>query len=672
MKRILTCALLLLGALASGAREVQTLSDGWSIKPISQNQKNQQYTPVTLPHTWNAEYIEGTFEYNRETMVYRRNLPVSGPGRRFLYFEGANSVCQVFVNYHYVGEHKGGYTAFCFEITPWLKDGDNLIEVWVSNAWRPDVIPLIGDFNVCGGLHRPVHLIKTADDCIDPLFYASPGVFVVQKEVSAEKVSFDVKTLVNSKDPEGLALKLTILDPDGKQVAERECKASASSVESFTLDKPALWDGLGKAALYTVTAELCRNGKAVDAVSVQTGWRSLAADADRGIILNGRPYQVRGVCRHEDFAGRGSALLPENYETDFRLLREIGATGIRLAHYPHAERVYDFADKEGLLVWTEIPWCGPGGFQFTGFVDSPEFRHNASENLKELVWQKFNHPSICFWGIFNEIIYTDGKRFTDYGDPEPFARELGKMYKELDPSRLTCFATCEDESHYLGIADLVAWNKYFGWYERDMTQAEKFFDDLHANSSPYPVGISEYGAGASINHHQWPIDRMKASKGTFHPEERQSIAHEDNWAIIKARPWMWGTFVWNFADFRSNVRREGDLFGMNDKGLVTYDRSVCKDAFYFYKAEWNPEPMVYICSRRWTERTEAETCVRVYSNQRKATLYVNGVKIGERVNDGMSRFIWEGVTLRKGDNEIKVVAGKGKKAISDSCKWTLK
>lgn len=653
------------------AREVQTLSEGWSIRPISANQKNDKYIPVSIPHTWNAEYLKGTFDYNRETMSYRRNLNISGAGRRFLYFEGANSVCQVFVNYRFAGEHKGGYTAFCLEITDLLKEGDNLLEVWVSNAWRPDVIPLIGDFNVCGGLHRPVHLITTGRDCIDPLFYASPGVFVVQKEISAAKAVFDIRTLVNSKSPEGLVLSLSITDPSGREVARREVGAEIQSVEEFTLDKPALWDGLGKANMYKVSARLLRDGKVMDEVAVQTGFRSLACDPDKGIILNGKPYQVRGVCRHEDFAGRGSALLPEDYARDFALLKEIGATGIRLAHYPHAETVYDFADETGILVWTEIPWCGPGGWQYTGFVDTPEFKANARYNLHELVYQKFNHPSICFWGIFNEILYNNSASFVDYGDPEPFARELGLLYKQLDSSRLTCFATCEDESHYLGIADLVAWNKYFGWYERDMEKACRFFDELHANSSPYPVGISEYGAGASIKHHALSSssDRIIAN---FHPEERQSATHEDNWAIIKARPWMWGTFVWNFADFRSSVRREGDTFGMNDKGLVTYDRSVRKDAFFFYKAEWTSDPMVYICSRRWTERTETETPVKVYTNQRKATLFVNGKKIGEATNDGMSRIIWEKVSLQKGENDILVVAGKGKKAISDNCKWILK
>ena len=669
-------ALLLLSCLCLplGAREDRTINDSWAFKPISRNQPSDKYVPVELPHTWNAEYLEGDrTDYNRETMVYRRTLAIdpSLGGRQFLYFEGVNMVCDVFVNYRHVTCHKGGYTAFCAEITDFVSEGDNLLELWVSNAWRSDVLPLIGDFNVCGGIHRPVHLIYTSNECISPLFYASPGVLVEQKSVSADAAEISVRTLVSAESMEGLSVRTQVLDAAGAVVAEASAAATESTVIPLTVASPGLWDGRNAPCLYKVSSVLLKDGQEVDRVCVSTGFRSLGADPEKGIILNGNPYGVHGFCRHEDFAGRGSALLPEDYARDFELIRESGATGLRLAHYPHAEPVYDFADQTGILVWTEIPMCGPGGFQFTGYMDTDEFKDNARQVLRELVYQKFNHPSVCFWGIFNEITYTDGVRFVDYGDPAPFVRELNALYKELDPSRLTTFATCEDETHYLGCADLVAWNKYFGWYERDMDAAARFFDDVHSNSLPYPAGVSEYGAGASIYHHQAHIDPAAKVRPAFHPEEKQALAHEDNWAIFKARPWLWGTFVWNFADFRSSVRREGDTPGMNDKGLVTYDRTVCKDAYYFYKAEWTTEPMVYITSRRFSPRTEAVTDVKVYSNQPQATLYVNGEKIGVAKNDGMSRIVWTGVTLKKGDNEIRVESGRRKNIVSDSCVWTL-
>jgi len=271
----------------------------------------------------------------------------------------------------------------------------------------------------------------------------------------------------------------------------------------------------------------------------------------------------------------------------------------------------------------------------------------------------------------NELVWDDGASFTDYGDPVPFVKELNDLFHCLDPTRLTTLAVCEDETRILGCSDLIAWNKYFGWYDRNMDRAEHFYDAFHANALPQGAGVSEYGAGASIRHHVDSVTCQDPFKPSFHPEERQNVVHEANWAIFRARPWMWGTFIWNLADFGSNVKEEGDRPGINDKGLVTYDRSVKKDAFYFYKAEWNSEPVVYITSRRHTERTKALTDVKVYSNQPWAVLYVNGVKVGKALNDGMSRIIWHDVALRPGDNEIKVVSGKGKNEISDSCNWTL-
>lgn len=671
IRKTIVLILALLSCILAGAREVQTLSDGWSIKPISQSQRKSVYTPVTVPHTWNGNNFTCP---DRQTMVYRRNLDVKGLAgtRRFLYFEGVSTVCDVFVNYEYVGLHKGGYTAFCYEVTDFLKEGENLVELWVANDFRSDVLPLIGDFNIYGGVHRPVHFITTAKDCITPDFYASPGVFVEQKDITSDEACINVRTLVTSDDYAGLEVKVRVEAPDGTVVVEKSAPACKSTDIPCCIAKPALWNGKGQAHLYTVSSFLMKDGKVLDQMEVMTGFRTLGVDPENGILLNGKPYSVHGVCRHEDVEGRGSALLPEDYDKDIELLEEIGATGLRLAHYPHAERMYELADRSGLCVWTEIPMCGPGGFLFTGYIDSPLFKETARQNLYELVYQKFNHPSICFWGIFNELVWDNGSNYIDYGDPFPFVKELNDLYHSLDPSRLTTFALCENETHMLGCSDLIAWNKYFGWYDRKMENAEKFYDDFHVNILPQGAGVSEYGAGASVKHHVASVTCEDPFKPSFHPEERQNVVHEANWAIFRARPWMWGTFVWNLADFGSNVKEEGDRPGINDKGLVTYDRSIKKDAFYFYKAEWNPEPMVYITSRRFVEREEAVTDVKVYSNQPKATLYVNGEKIGEAQNDGLSRIVWNGVTLSPGANEIKVVCGKGKKMISDTCNWILK
>jgi len=315
--------------------------------------------------------------------------------------------------------------------------------------------------------------------------------------------------------------------------------------------------------------------------------------------------------------------------------------------------------------------CGPGGYAYTGYLHNKGFEENARQALKELVYQKFNHPSICFWGIFNELLISDGKRFQAYDNPVPFVKEINALYKELDPSRLTAFATCVDQTHYLGCSDLVAWNKYFSWTNSRQLAAD-FFDNARSTSGNQPVGVSEYGAGASIHHHACPLDKeAKLPKG-YHPEEYQAVCHEGYWSAFADRPYLWAKFIWQFSDMQSSIRKEGDTDGINDKGAVTYDRKIKKDVFYFYKANWNPEPMLYLCSRRFTERTNAQTFVKAYSNLKEATLYVNGKKIGKQKKDNINRIIWDQITLVPGENVIRIEGRTGKKVFTDTCIWTLK
>lgn len=678
------CLLVAASLLAQNSRQLITLSDGWSYKPISQTAKNAKPVEVSLPHTWNAGYIEGTCSYNREMMVYRRKLevtPAMKDKRLFLYFEGVNSSADVFVNQRTVGSHLGGYTAFCIEITGHVTAGGNEVEVWVSNAYRTDVLPISGDFNIYGGIHRPCHLIVTDKNCISPLFYASPGLLIHQSNISKQSADITVEVILSLENKKtGLTLKTTILDATGKIAGRVEAPVSGESVkQAFNIANPTLWNGKKNPYLYTVVAELLDNGNLVDKVEQQTGFRFFSVDAEKGFFLNGEYLDLYGFCRHEDVEGKGSALTPEDYESDMSLINESGATAMRLAHYPHAEAMYDLCDKNGIVLWTEIPFCGPGGYAYTGYVRNVE--SNARQALKELVYQKINHPSICFWGIFNELLINDGSRFKEYDNPIPFVKELNAMYKALDPSRLTAFATCVNQTPYLECADLVGWNKYFGWYSDAATGAGKFFDNAKQTANNKPVGVSEYGGGASIRHHQFPLiaNSREGSNivdgvfsASFHPEEAQTYCHEGNWAAFSERPYLWGKFIWIFADFQSSIRREGDKDGMNDKGLLTYDRKTKKDAFFFYKANWNTEPMLYISSRRFAERTNPQVQVKVFSNLPEATLYLNGKMVGKQKADKLRRMVWENVALEKGENAIKVEGKSGENMISDECKWTLK
>jgi len=681
MKPFLTLLSLLLVTLTSSAldlsgqgREDISLNDGWAIRSIFEVAKKAPFEPVQLPHTWNVRFLPGTVRYDRAMNVYRRTLTVTPAmeGKRlFLYFEGVNSVSTLFVNHSTVGEHKGGYLAFCYEITDYVHPGDNDLEMWVSNAFRTDVLPISGDFNVYGGIHRPVHLLVTDQDCIRPDFYASPGVFVRQQVVNAQQAKLQIETLTSVRSQKQLWINANILDAQGTQVSSATTRACDSvTVLDIDIDRPHLWQGKADPYLYTVEVSLMEGSRVLDQVRQPLGLRTFYVDPEQGFFLNGQHLDLHGFNRHDDFDGRGSALLPEHYARDMELILESGATFMRLAHYPHNEEMYRLSDEQGIVLWTEIPFCGPGGMAYTGFLDTPSFKENARQCARELVYQKFNHPSICFWAIFNEVLVTEGQ-FQAYDDPTAFFQEINAIYKELDPSRLTTFATCVDTKHYLGLADLLAWNKYYGWYGNAADQAGEFFDQAKLEAEGTPVGVSEYGAGASPNQHAWPLDNSQKANSHFHPEEAQAYCHEGNWQCFAERPYLWCKAIWHFADIQSYQRKEGEKDGFNDKGLITYDRTIRKDAFWFYKANWNPEPMIYISARRFTQRWEAQTDVRVYTNLPKVTLYVNGRKVGQLKPDQIHRALFNGIELQPGQNAIRVEGRAGKQLITDECTWTL-
>lgn len=680
MKYAISTVLLLFavltGAFALGRKDI-LLNDGWKVKALEFSQRDAKAEPVTLPHTWNAAYEPGTHRYERTTKAYERNLIVTEEmlrGRIWLYFEGVNNVASVFVNKRSVGEHKGGYTAFCIEITDAVKVGDNLIEVWASNVFRTDVLPLSGDFNVYGGIHRPVHLIMTGKQCIRPDYFASSGVFVRQDNISRQRAELTVKTMLSLdesvKEKSDLTLLTTMYDADGKVVAEVPTRVDDVLVhQKITIEKPHLWNGRKDPYLYKVKTTLKRGSETLDDVCVATGLRYFSVDNKRGFFLNGEHYDLHGVNRHEDFEGRGSALTAKEYRKDVELLAELGATMVRLAHYPHGEEMINLADSCGLVLWSEIPLCGPGGYLFTGYLKSAA--ENARQVMLEMINQKFNHPSICFWGLFNELL-KDNEMMREYDDPVPFVKELNDLVHRTDPSRLTAFATCVDHNEYRGCSDLIAWNRYFSWKTSEK-EAAAFFDDAVATAYPVPMGVSEYGRGGATMQHADPKYADTYSFGaTYHPEEYQALCHEGYWAAFKDRDCLWLKTVWQFSDTQSTIKNEGDFPGRNDKGLVTYDRQTKKDAFYFYKANWNPEPMIYLCSKRFTERKHAVTDVRVYSNLPEVTLCVNGKRVSKVKTDSLHRAIFKNVKLCNGDNEITVEAGRGRARLSDSAVWTLK
>ena len=668
--RLVSVVLFMLYGMSMFAqRQDILLNNDWNFRFSHQVQKGTGVR-VDLPHTWNAQdALSGKIDYKRGIGNYEKNLfirPEWKGKRLFIRFEGVNNIADVFINRRHIGEHRGGYGAFIFEITGKVEYGkENYILVRVNNGEQLDIMPLVGDFNFYGGIYRDVHLLITDETCISPLDYASPGVRLIQDSVSHRyaKVRAIVDLSNGSSGNQEVELNVRLLD--GQRVVKEGTKnvnLSGNEVMqqelTFEIDQPHLWNGRQDPFLYQAEVTLFRNGQMVDRVTQPLGLRFYRIDPDKGFFLNGKHLPLQGVCRHQDRSEVGNALRPQHHEEDVALMLEMGVNAVRLAHYPQATYFYDLMDKNGIIVWAEIPFVGPGGYNDKGFVDLPAFRANGKEQLKELIRQHYNHPSICVWGLFNEL--------TELGDnPVEYIKELNVLAHQEDTTRPTTSA-----SNQMGdlnfITDAIAWNRYDGWYGGTPADLGKWLDRMHKDHPEICIAISEYGAGASIYHQQDSLVKTVPTSW-WHPENWQTYYHIENWKTISSRPYVWGSFVWNMFDFGAAHRTEGDRPGINDKGLVTFDRKVRKDAFYFYKANWNrEEPMLYLTGKRNTVRTQRLQTITAFTNLSGAELFVNGKSYGKAIPDSYAILEWKNVELQPGENEIKVVSTNKKLPLSDS------
>ncbi len=595
-----------------------------------------QATVVNLPHTWNAtdgqdggnDYYRGTCYYVKE--IKKTELPEAPV--YYLEFEGANSSADVYFNGEKIAHHDGGYSTWRVNITPYLKD-ENLIAVAVDNAPNDTVYPQTADFTFYGGLYRNVNIIAVADSHFDLDYYGAPGI-AVTPTLSDNSASVEVSVYVTDmKDGQKISYK--IFDKEGNVVAE-----AVSAEKSVTLEIPNVirWHGRKNPYLYSAEASLLDGDFAVDTVKTRFGCRTFEIDPERGFILNGEEYPLRGVSRHQDRLGIGNALLPEHHEEDIELIMEVGATTIRLAHYQHAQYFYDLCDEKGLVLWAEIPYISnhmPGG------------RENTISQMKELVYQNYNHPSIVVWGLSNEI--------TMAGANNPDLLEnhyiLNDLVHSIDKTRLTtvaCVSMCGMDEEYVHISDVVSYNHYFGWYGGDTSMNGPWFDKFHGKYPNKPIGVSEYGCEA-LNWHT-----SKPTQGDY-TEEYQAYYHEELIKQLFTRKYLWATHVWNMFDFAADARAEGGENGQNHKGLVTFDRKYKKDSFYAYKAWLSDEPFVHIASKRYVDRVEDVTKVTVYSNLPEVELFVNGESVGKKTAE--DHFFYFEVK-NEGRSELRAVAGE--------------
>jgi beta-galactosidase len=663
---------------AQTSRMVSNFNTGWIFKKTNDTTASKKdWEKVTLPHTWNATDMQLTKHFFEGEGQYKKEITFGNEykdKRLFLRFEGVGQVAQVYVNDKLVGTHKGGYSAFCFDITYAVKLGSsNTILVKANNKARKDVIPINHFlFGVYGGIYRPVNLIVTNKINITTTDYASSGIYISQKNVSATNadVNIAVKVENTSAQAEDVVINSTIYDKLGKNIVEKisthhlTTQGRQQFVQDLNVTNPTLWDGFNNPYLYKVVTKILKDNIVIDEVTQSLGLRKFELVAGKGMLLNGKPYNMYGVSRHQDRWGYGSALSNAQHKEDLDIIKEMGATTIRFAHYQQSEYLYSQCDTMGFVIWAEVPFVNT----FSG-----EEGDNAKQQLEELVKQNYNHPSIYVWGLHNEVY---GKTPADF--PAVLTRDLNDIAKTLDPYRYTASVSGYgemDRPTNLN-ADIQGMNRYYGWYEGKIGDIEKWAIGLTQKYPNNLMMLAEYGADANVLQQQEQANLKESWNYTLpqYPENFATKTHEIQWPIIAKHPIISASYIWNTFDFATPMWNRGSMPARNMKGLVTFDRKLKKDGFYWYKANWSKEPVLYLTERRTVDRVNAITPVTVYSNVGEPTLYLNGKKVTVKplVKDVPVHYVFENIQLKKGKNTLKVVSSQNKQEYTDTITWNLK
>nr|WP_081590520.1 glycoside hydrolase family 2 TIM barrel-domain containing protein [Blastomonas sp. AAP53] len=707
---------------AAPARDAQVLETGWLFvqadAPDGQAEQADvsAWQPVTMPHSWNrvGYYLTGKGgTHTAETVDkymgkgwYRTTFAAPGDmkGKRlWLEFDAASRSADIWVNGVKVGAHQGGFSRFRLDVTNAIRPGaQNLLAVRVDNtkpvegSTTADVLPLTGDFFVHGGLYRPVKLITTSDLHVDMMDHGGSGIRSHTAKISADRaeVAAEVRVANSSAKPRNAVVIARLLDASGAEVGRSQSRVDVpqGATQSVSLmvpvARPRLWNGTIDPYLYRLVVDVQdQRGQTTDTVEQNIGIRQMAFDPDRGFLLNGKPYKLRGVGYHQDRDGKGWAITPADTEADVALLREMGANSIRLTHYQHGTPIHDIADRTGMILWDEIPLVS--AWTVGESLEASEgLRANARQQLLEMIRQNQNHPSVAIWGIANEVdfgnslpAFITGRKDGSYADPLPLLEELNALAKATDTSRPTALATCCEGRLFSAdvsvpevsnMADLGGANRYFGWYFGTADDLGPHLDSLRAKRPEQPLSVTEYGAGAAVSMHTdnvlgGPID----SRGRPQPEEYASYIHETALAQIESRPYLYASWLWNSFDFATTIRAEGDAQDINTKGLVTYDRSIKKDAFYLYKANWSDQPTVHITGRRHVQRAYPTTDIKVYSNAASTELMLNGVSLGAMTACPQNTCVWKDVRLAAGRNAISAQAAFDGKQVEDAVAWEL-
>ena len=669
----------LLGSICKAeAREVTPFNNGWEFKkgpfPTDAMQTaarwNADWEQVNVPHTWNADDMQKkTNNFYAGVAYYRKHyvFPESLEGKRlFLRFEGVGACAEVYVNGYLVGTHKGAYSAFVCEIGSQVRLGEeNEIVVKADNAARPDVIPVNHAlFGVYGGIYRPVWLIVTEPCNIVVNDCASPGVYITQKNVSKQSADVSVRVKLDNATlaPAALELENAIYTREGKLVKvhrqsfELTPQGVQNYVSDFKISHPHLWQGREDPYLYKVVSRLKQDGQVIDEVIQPLGLRKYEAVAGKGFFLNGKKYPMYGVTRHQDWWGMGSALTNREHDFDLEQIMEVGATTVRFAHYQQSDYIYSRCDTLGLIIWAEIP--------FVNRVTGQEW-DNVHQQMRELIRQSFNHPSIYVWGIHNEVYHP-------HGYTAALTQSVHDLCKLEDPDRYTVAVNGYGHAEHPvnGNTDIQGMNRYFGWYEKKIQDIKPWIEKMAKEYPWQRLMLTEYGADANIEHQTELLGDALNWGSDFYPETFQTKTHEYQWGVISQHPYILASYLWNMFDFAVPQWKRGGVDARNMKGLITFDRKIRKDAFYWYKANWSKEPVLYLTQRRNTERERRETSVTVYSNLGTPRVFLNGRELdGVRKGYTDVHYIFDQVTLAEERNVLRAVIVSDGKEYTDEIVW---
>ena len=621
-------------------RQILKFNDNWEfLKGVSEIGAAEVGESITIPHTWNAtDGQDGGNDYFRGTCLYRkvfRSDLLPKTKKYYLEINGANSSADVYMNGKRLAHHDGGYSTWRVNITGYLRT-ENTLCILVDNAPNEEVYPQVADFTFYGGIYRDVNIVCVEETHFDLEYFGGKGL-VITPEIAETAANVKIDTYVNDME-KGDEISFCIFDADGNAVAQ--CQSATTSA-ALTIEDVHLWNGRIDPYLYTAEVAIIRGGEKIDQISSRFGCRTFRIDAETGFILNGKEYPLHGVSRHQDRWQIGNALLPQHHLEDMDLICEVGANTIRLAHYQHDQYFYDLCDERGMVIWAEIPYISR---------HMSDGNDNTMSQMRELIVQNYNHPSICVWGLSNEITMDGAK------DPDLIANhhKLNDLVHEMDktrPTTVACISMCDIDEKYVHISDVVSYNHYFGWYGGSLDEYGTWYDKFHEKYPNKPIGCSEYGCEALNWHNSNP------ESGDY-TEEYQAIYHESLIRQLFTRKYIWSTHVWNMFDFGADARAEGGENGQNHKGLITIDRKYKKDAFYAYKA-WlvspDVDPFVHICGKRYVDRVEEVTKVTVYSNLPVVELFVNGESIGKKsAEDHFFYFEVQNI----GETELVAVAGE--------------